>query len=206
MQEDVLIHTYQSAVQGTHMRHPFFNFLIIVAATTALQGCNRISPGEARFFRDCKTVSELAETISERPPQGFQLAFTNSLSALPNSNYEATEKNVREYMHSRGGWKGDLFRQQTYRPVSAEIGKTNPAVDTALLLKQYFGGLEQAGFTSGENGFSKTFTLDSMEAASKSWSNGDHTLIVLGQIIRDRRSGEIVASVHYWGTLNYRPH
>jgi hypothetical protein len=182
------------------MRRPIINILLIVA-TAALQGCNRASEAESRFLHDYKTVTELAVSLEQAPP-GFTLQLPQLASAP--TDFQPLERNVRDYMHSRGGWMGDSLRQMIFRPVTAQVGETNAPIDAAALLQRCFGRLERAGFTSGEVGFSKTAALGSGEVASKSWSNRDRTLIVLGQIITIRASGEIIASVHYWGTLNYQ--
>ncbi len=178
----------------------------IFAAALALQGCVTTSQTEARFLRDYQAVTELADALSAHAPRGFELAFTNRLSSPAHTDFQAAEKNVRDYMHSSGGWCGNCFRQAVYRPAPAQAGETDATPDAAQLLQHWFGRLEQAGFTSGEVGYSKTASLGSMEVASKSWANRDRTLIVLGQVIANRESGEIVTSVNYWGTLNYRPH
>jgi hypothetical protein len=129
------------------------------------------------------------------------LAFTNY---PPHTDLQVAESNIRDYMHSSGGWKGDSFRQVILRSVPEGTGRTNAPGEASVILEQYFGSLDRAGFTSGVVGFGNSATLASMEVARKSWSNKDRTLIVLGQVILNRDSGEVIASVHYWGTLNYR--
>jgi hypothetical protein len=186
------------------MRPYFFNMLMI-AAVAALQGCGT-SQTEARFLRDHKVVTGIADSISEHPPRGFEFAFRNTVSASRHTDLQSEERNIRDYMNSSGGWEGNSFRQAVYRPATGEAGQTNTSVDAAMLFEHYFGMLERAGFRSGVVGSPITSTLKSMEVASRSWSNRDRTLIVLGQVITDRDSGEAIVSVHYWGTLNYRPH
>jgi hypothetical protein len=186
------------------MHRHLFSILMIAAAAT-LQGC-RTTETEQRFLHDYKAVTELADTLSEHAPRGFEFSFTNTLSAPPHADFQTVERNIRDYMHSSGGWQGNSFRQAVYRPVTTQAVETNPPNDSAVLLEQYFGKLERVGFTSGEVGFSKTAALGSMDVARKSWANRDRTLIVLGEMIVNRESGEIIASVHYWGTLNYRAH
>jgi hypothetical protein len=186
------------------MHRHLFSILMIAAAAT-LQGC-RTTETEQRFLHDYKAVTELADTLSEHPPRGFEFAFPDTVSAPRHTDLQSEERNIRDYMHSSGGWQGNSFRQAVYRPATGEAGQTNTPVDAAMLFEHYFGKLERAGFRSGVVGSPITSTLKSMEVASRSWSNRDRTLIVLGQVITDRDSGETIVSVRYWGTLNYRPH
>ncbi len=180
------------------MRNPTFIMLLVVTMT-ALLGCT--SDRGSRFLHDYKTVTQTADSLQQAPR-----GFAPIPRASGPTDFQPVERNVRQYMHSRWGWKGDGLRLMTYRPVSAPVGGTNAPLDASALLQQYFGGLERAGFTTSEFGSSTQASTESMEVASRSWSNRDRTLIVLGQIIRVRESGEIIASMHYWGTLDYKVH
>ncbi len=157
------------------MRPYVFNMLIIAAAA-ALEGC-ATSQTEARFLRDHKVVTEIADSISEHPPRGFEVAFRNAVSAPRHTDLQSEERNTRDYMNSSGGWEGNSFRQAVYRPAIGEAGQTNTPVDAARLFEHYFGKLERAGFRSGVVGSSIISTLKSMDVASRSWSNRDRTLI-----------------------------
>jgi hypothetical protein len=174
--------------------------IFIVIAGVVLQGCNRMRQKEARFLHDYRTVSDLARIMKQQAPKGFELEFKDPAS----QSFAMMEQNVRDYMHSSGGWWGDGYYESVFRPASIQSNVTNAPLDAGALLKQYFGDLERLGFSSGEIGFVTKTSLASMEVANKSWYNPDRTLIVFGQIIKDRKSGEIIASISYSGTLNYR--
>jgi hypothetical protein len=75
-------------------------------------------------------------------------------------------------------------------------------IDTAKLLDYYFSSLEVSGFTSGVRGIPVT-SLDSMQAASKSWANTDRTLLVTGYVVSDRHSGETIITIIVRETINH---
>ncbi len=180
----------------------YLAILIIVTAAAFLRH-NHTVKTDARFLRDYEIVSELSERMATHAPQGFESAFP--WNDVRNPNLSVTQKNVLDTVRSGHSWEGDSFRQAVYRPTKADVGETNQMFNAAALLKNYFGDLERSGFTSGEKGYSTTAATDSTEVARKYWYNWNRTLIVQGQIVKDRASGEIIASLSYWGTLNYHP-
>jgi hypothetical protein len=188
------------------MKQSYRNYvaaLLIISCAVFLAHKRNVRKTETRFLRDYQLVAELAERMAAHAPQGFESSF--SRPGQDRADFELMQSVARNSVHSTHDWWGDSFRQAIYKPAAARAGETNAPADAAALLKQYFGDLERSGFTSGQVGFGEQATTESTEVASKCWYNWDRTLIVQGQVVRSRASGEIIASVGYSATLNYRP-
>jgi hypothetical protein len=173
-------------------------FIIVAMAATVLS-CNRTSPREARFLQDRKVVVETVRSCFQRPYEGLSRWMPEK---VPENLGFPGEDPIRAYMNSSGGWYGDDQWVVVYRPTVEDSGATSMAVDPAKLLNYYFGKLESSGFASGVQGIPVT-SLDSMQAASKSWANPDRTLLLTGHVVSDRHSGETIITIILRETLNH---
>jgi len=171
---------------------------IIVAMVATLLGCSRNSQREARFLQDRKVVVEIVRSCFQQPYERLSRWMPKEVPA--NLGFPG-EDHIRMCLHSSGGWYGDDQWEVIYHPTAGDT-ESAMSVDPAKLLNYYFGRLEASGFTSGIRGIPLT-TIDSMQAASKSWANPDRTLLVTGHAVSDRHSGEIIITIIMRETINH---
>jgi hypothetical protein len=175
------------------------HLFILVAVVATFLGCSRTSQREARFLQDRKVVVETVQSCFQRPYEGLSRWMPKD---VPRDFGFPGEDHIRMCMHSSSGWFGDDQWEVIYRPTVADSSKTAMPIDTAKLLDYYFSSLEVSGFTSGVRGIPVT-SLDSMQAASKSWANTDRTLLVTGYVVSDRHSGETIITIIVRETINH---
>jgi len=174
------------------------SFLLVVVSATLL-GCGRTSEREARFLNDRKVVIEAVRSCFQRPYEGLSRWMPKD---VPSNLDFPGEDHIRMNMHVSGGWYGDDQSEVIYHPATEASNQANLPVDPAKVLEFYFRGLEASGFTSGVRGVPLT-SLDSIQAASKSWANKDRTLLVTGYVVSDKQSGETVITTIVRETLNH---
>ena len=175
--------------------------VVAVAMVVVLTSRATLSGKEERFLRDRAVITEVVRLCFEQPYEGLS-RFMPGKDDSTNPNFPG-EDHIRRYIHSSVGWSGDGFDRVIYRPDPAKPG--HPSVDAAKVLQYYFGRLESSGFTSGIRGFPVTTSTDSMELAEKTWVNKDRTLLLTGQVITDKKSGETIITTFKSETLNYHP-
>jgi len=157
---------------------------MLVATVTALSGCGMLSKREARFQRDHAVAIETVRSTFQ-PHEGLSRWLPPKDQPTPILNFGGKH------------FSAQASYRVAYRPASVEDFPTS--ADAAKLLQYYFARLERAGFTKDVLGFSATTTTDSIEIADRTWANKDRTLFVTGQVVRNKKTGEILITTFVFG-------
>ncbi len=173
-------------------------FVVLVVMGAALAGCGRTSQREARFLNERKVIIETVRSCFQRPYDGLSRWMPKDVPS--NLDLPGQEEDIRRGVRVSGEWYGDMQWEVVYRPAVEGTNQREHPIDPTKLLDFYFGQLERWGFTRGVRGGQTS--LNSIKTASETWVNGDHTLLVMGYVVSDKQSGEIIITTAVRETLS----
>lgn len=153
--------------------------MLLILTAAGLTGCGV----STQYAGDRAAVTETVCSTFDHPYAGLKRRMPAASQSAPDPHFGEGHR-----------FSGEAFYRVVYETESVEH-----AANAATMLEYYFSRLERAGFRSGASGFTPTATTDSIEIADKTWTNKDRTLFVTGQVVLERKTGEIIITTFVTG-------